>query len=264
MNKLLDVLELRNVSLTYDEGKSYIIKDFNLIIQDKPDQGQFLTLLGASGCGKSSILRFVSGLQKPTSGEIFFFEKPHTEQDRVGMVFQKYSSFPWLTVLENVELGLKIKGVSKKERKEKSMSMLEMVGLQDQHWKYAQYPTLSGGQLQRVAIARSLVSNPKILLLDEPFGALDIRTRLQMQELLCKLWVELSKTDEATTIILVTHDISEAVYLGDEIHIMGKAPSKIIDKIQVKLPLVRNREMKKLPYFKELVSQIEEKMMSFN
>jgi len=262
MSHLPNVLELKNISQTYDGGKSFIIKDLNLVIEDKINQGQFLVMLGPSGCGKSTLLRYAAGLQKPSSGEVLLFEKPRTEKDRVGMIFQKYSSFPWLTVLENVEIGLKLRGVSKKERREKAFAMLEKVGLKDQYWKYAQYPTLSGGQLQRVAIARSLLASPRILLLDEPFGALDIRTRLQMQENLCQLWTELSKKDEAVTFILVTHDISEAVYLADDIVILGKAPANIIETVHVDLPLERQRDMKRLPYFKETVARIEDKMLS--
>ncbi len=255
------IIELKDINQTYDNGKSYVIKDLNLLIVDKPQQGQFLTILGPSGCGKSTLLRYISGLQKPSSGEILLFGKPRTEKDHIGMIFQKYSSFPWLTVLENVELGLKLQGISKKERTERAMEMLKLVELQEHYWKYAQYPTLSGGQLQRVAIARSLVACPKILLFDEAFGALDIRTRLKMQESICKIWTNLSKSDEVITFILVTHDISEAVYLGDELIVMGKAPSKIIEKIKIDLPLERNYEMKRSNYFKETVNYLEDKML---
>ena len=255
------IINLHNISQTYDNGQSYVIKDLNLMIVDKPNQGQFLTMLGPSGCGKSSLLRYISGLQKPSSGDVLLFGKPRTEKDRVGMIFQKYSSFPWLTVLENVELGLKIQGISKKERKERAMEMLRLVELQDHHWKYAQYPSLSGGQLQRVAIARSLLACPKILLLDEPFSALDVKTRLKMQETLCRIWTNLSKTDETVTFLLVTHDINEAVYLGDEIVLMSNAPAQILERIQINLPLDRNYEMKRTDYFKSTVSYLEDKIM---
>lgn len=258
---LPDIIELKNISQSYDEGKTFIIDGLNLLIEDKPNQGQFLTILGASGSGKSTLLRYIAGLQKPTTGEILLFGKPRTEADHVGMIFQKYSSFPWLTVLENVELGLRLQGISKKDRTARAMEMLQLVGIQDQYRKYAQYPTLSGGQLQRVAIARSLLASPKLLLLDEPFSALDPKTRLQMQDMLAHLWTELSKKDETTTIILVTHDISEAVYLGDEIVIIGNAPAQIIDRLVVELPLERNREMKRSSYFKETVTTLEDRMM---
>jgi NitT/TauT family transport system ATP-binding protein len=192
------------------------------------------------------------------------FEKPRTKDDCVGMVFQQYSSFPWRTVLENVELGLELHGVSYKERRERAYEMLQMVELEKHMNKYAQYPTLSGGQLQRVTIARSLLASPKILLMDEPFGALDVKTRYNMQEKLLNIWKRLSKKEEATTIVMVTHDIPEAVYLSDEIVIMGKAPSRIVEKIKVDLPLDRNRDMKKTPYFMEMVAYIESKMFEMN
>src|SRR6218665_3239754 len=140
---LKNIIEIRNVSQSYDGGKTYVIKDFNLLIEDKPAQGQFIVLLGASGCGKSTILRYISGLQEPTSGEIFLYEKQLVSGQHVGMVFQQYSSFPWLTVLENVALGLEYQGLGKKERNEKAMEMLKLVGLQGHENKFAQYPTLS-------------------------------------------------------------------------------------------------------------------------
>ena len=260
--ELPDIVELKNISQSYDGGKSYVIKDLHFLIEDKPKQGQAVALLGPSGCGKSTLLRYIAGLQKPTDGEVMLYGNPRTDKDRVGMIFQKYSSFPWLTVLENVELGLKIQGIDKKTRKELAMNMLNAVGLADQHWKYAQYPTLSGGQLQRVAIARSLLASPKILLMDEPFGALDIKTRLQIQDMLNGLWLKLSLQEEQTTIIMVTHDIPEAVYLSDEIVIMSNAPAQIIHRIKVELPVDRRPEMKKLTYFKEMVAYITDIMMN--
>lgn len=253
---LKNIIELKNVSQSYDGGKSYVIKDFNLLIEDKPAQGQFIVLLGASGCGKSTILRYISGLQEPTSGEILLYEKKLVSGQHVGMVFQQYSSFPWLTVLENVALGLEYKGLDKKERNEKAMEMLKLVGLQGHENKFAQYPTLSGGQLQRVAIARSLLVNPDILLMDEPFGALDINTRLQMQELLLEIWHKIHPT-----IIFVTHDISEAVYLGDDIYLMKAPPSLITDQVHVDLPLNRNHDTKRQKRFVELVREVEDKMI---
>ena len=187
-SELKNIIELKNISQSYDDGKTFILKDFNLIIEDKPAQGQFVVILGMSGCGKSTVLRYIAGLQKPTSGEVKIHEKLRSENDRVGMIFQQYSSLPWLTVLENVAMGLEYKGVDKHEREAKAMDMIELVGLKGHEKKFAQYPTLSGGQLQRVAIGRSLLSNPDILLMDEPFGALDIKTRLQMQEMLEDIW----------------------------------------------------------------------------
>ena len=161
-----------------------------------------------------------------------------------------------MTVLENVGLGLKYKGISKAERDIKALDMIKMVGLEGHENKFAQYPTLSGGQLQRIAIARSLLANSDILLMDEPFGALDILTRLQMQDLLVSIWRKFQ-----STIIFVTHDISEAVYLADEIYIMKYAPSKIVEKITIDLHENRTRDTKRDPKYVELVYQVEDAMI---
>jgi NitT/TauT family transport system ATP-binding protein len=251
-----NLIELRGIHQYYDNGKIKIIQDLNLLIEDKPMQGQFACILGMSGCGKSTLLRYIAGLQKPTGGTVLVKGVPVDAKNRVSMVFQQYSSLPWMSVLDNVSLGLRFQGVSKKERDEKAMEMIKLVGLEGHHTKYAQYPRLSGGQLQRVAIARSLMSNPEILLMDEPFGALDIKTRLQMQDLLINIWEKFNPT-----ILFVTHDIQEAVYLGDDIFIMSHAPSRIVKKISVDLPFQRTRETKRLPRFNELVHEVEDAMM---
>jgi NitT/TauT family transport system ATP-binding protein len=254
--ELPDIIELKNISQSYDGGKSFVIQDFNLLIEDKPNQGQFVILLGPSGCGKSTILRYIAGLQQPTSGQVLIDGVPRADKDRIGMVFQQYSSFPWMTVLENVALGLEFKNISKKDREEQAMEMIKVVGLEGHENKFAQYPRLSGGQLQRVAIARSLLVNSRILLMDEPFGALDTRTRLHMQDFLIDVWQKVKPT-----IILVTHDISEAVYLGDDIYIQSIAPSNISSHIGVDLPFDRGREIKRDAHFMDLVYKIEDKMM---
>ncbi|MBK8623615.1 MAG: ABC transporter ATP-binding protein [Saprospiraceae bacterium] len=253
---LQNIIELRNVSQSYDNGQNWIIKDFNLVIEDKPGQGQFAIILGMSGCGKSTILRYIAGLQKPTEGEILIHGKPLDDKNRISMVFQQYSSLPWMTVLENVALALEFKGISKKEREEKAMEMIKIVGLEGHEKKYAMYPTLSGGQLQRVAIARSVLANPEILLMDEPFGALDVKTRIAMQELLAELWNRFH-----STIIFVTHDISEAVYLGDDIYIMKYAPSRIVSHIPVQLPLHRDRSIKRDVEYTKIVHHVEDLMI---
>lgn len=258
-----DVIELRGVEKSYGEGdkKKVIIKDFNFLIERYKDdsnkkEGQFKTILGPSGCGKSSVLRMIAGLDEPTDGEVFIDEKPINDNPNIGMVFQKYSNFPWYTVLENVALGLKFKGISKKERNEQAMEMIKLVGLEGHENKYAQYPTLSGGQLQRIAIARSLVASPNVLLMDEPFGALDVKTRLQMQDLLVEIYESIKPT-----IVFVTHDIQEAVYLSDDIYIMGKAPSKFIMHYDINLPAER-KGIKRDPKFMRIVERIEDYMMT--
>jgi NitT/TauT family transport system ATP-binding protein len=254
--ELPDIIELREVKQSYGD-KAPIIKGLNLLIEDKPNQGQFIVILGRSGCGKSTILRFIAGLERPTEGKVLIYGKERTPKDRVGMVFQQYSSFPWMSVLDNVALGLQYQGVPRKKRREQAMEIIVKVGLEGHEDKYAQYPTLSGGQLQRVAIARSLLYESKILLMDEPFGALDIETRLQMQELLAKIWVEIDPT-----IVFVTHDIPEAVYLGDDIYIMGGNPSNIMEKFVSPLPLERNKSMKREISFQNKVNEIEDYMLN--
>ena len=229
----------------------------NLIIEDKPNQGQFVVLLGRSGCGKSTLLRYIAGLQTPTSGEVLIYTKPRTKDTRISMVFQQYSSLPWLSVFDNVALGLKFTNISKKERKEKVQEMIKLVGLEGHEDKYAKYPNLSGGQLQRIAIARSLLANPQILLMDEPFGALDINTRLSMQDMLRNIWRRLEDT-----IVFVTHDITEAVYLADEVHILSCNPAQIVERIQIDLPFNRERSIKRDRKFIDLVYMIEDKMVN--
>lgn len=251
-----NIIELRNIGQSYDGGNNWIIKGLDMLIEDKPDQGQFVVLLGASGSGKSTLLRYIAGLQTPTEGEVLIKGKPVSDKQRVSMVFQEYSSLPWMTVLDNVGLALNYKGISKKERYARSMEMIELVGLAGHEKKYAQYPALSGGQLQRVAIARSLIANPEIVLMDEPFGALDIRTRIQMQDMLIDLWARFH-----STIIFVTHDINEAVYLADDIFIMKSPPSKIVEHIDIDLPIRRDRSTKRDAHFTELVHQVEDTMI---
>lgn len=252
-----NIIVLRNISQSYDGGQSWIIKDLDFMIEDKPDQGQFVVILGMSGSGKSTLLRYIAGLQKPTRGDVLINGKPVDESQRVSMVFQQYSSLPWMTVLENVGLALQFQGVKKKERDEKAMELIKLVGLEGHQHKYAQYPSLSGGQLQRVAIARSLLANPRILLMDEPFGALDVKTRLSMQDLLSGIWHKFQ-----STIVFVTHDISEAVYLGDDIYILKSQPSKIVEHIKIDLPLERNRLVKRNKHYVELVHHVEDKMVA--
>jgi NitT/TauT family transport system ATP-binding protein len=254
--ELKDIIELRDVSQTYDNGKTYIIKDLNLLIEDKPDQGQFVVILGESGCGKSTILRYIAGLQTPSSGEVLIHERIRSNE-AISMVFQQYSSLPWRTVLQNIMLPLEIKGVDRKEAREKAMEMVKTVGLVGHEKKFAQYPILSGGQLQRVAIARSLISNPEIILMDEPFGALDTNTRFKMQLMLAELWDNLQ-----CTIIFVTHDIQEAVFLGDDIYILSVNPAQFVSHISVDLPFHRDRQTKRSKRFGELVQEVEDALLT--
>jgi len=251
-----NIIELRGIKQTYDEGRVKIIENLDFLVENKPDQGQFVVILGMSGSGKSTLLRYMAGLQDPTAGKVLVNNKPPSKTNRVSMVFQQYSSLPWMTVLENVGLALKFKGLSKKEINEKSMEIIELVGLAGHEHKFAQYPKLSGGQLQRVAIARSLLANSQILLMDEPFGALDVKTRIQMQDLLVNIWNKYHPT-----IVFVTHDISEAVFLADDIYIMKSAPSRFVEHIHVDLPLSRGRAIKREARYIELVQHVEDVMV---
>ena len=253
---LPNVIELRGIVQRYPGLAQPIIEGLDLLIEDKPMQGQFAVLLGMSGSGKSTLLRYIAGLQKPTEGTVLVKGQPVGRDNRVSMIFQQYSSLPWLSVLDNVALALQYQGIEKAERERKAREMIELVGLAGHEDKYAQYPILSGGQLQRVAIARSLMANPDILLMDEPFGALDVKTRLQMQDLLLSIWERFSPT-----VVFVTHDIQEAVYLGDDIFILGHAPSQIVRHIKVDLPFSRSRDTKRLPRFDALVHEVEDAMM---
>lgn len=251
-----NIIELCDIGQSYDGGNNWIMKDLEFIVEDKPAQGQFVVILGMSGSGKSTLLRYIAGLQKPTEGKVLINGNPVSRDTRVSMVFQQYSSLPWMSVLDNVGLALRYKGVSKKERDERAMEIIKDVGLEGHEKKFAMYPTLSGGQLQRVAIARSLLANPDILLMDEPFGALDIRTRLQMQDLLSSLWEKFH-----STIVFVTHDISEAVYLGDDIYILKAPPAKFVEHIKVDLPLKRNRNTKRDQRYTDMVHHVEDMMI---
>jgi NitT/TauT family transport system ATP-binding protein len=253
---LPDVVELRNCTQTYPGLTTPIIQDLNFLVEDRPDQGQFAVILGPSGCGKSTTLRWIAGLQAPTKGDVFIKGRPRQPTDIIGMVFQQYSSFPWLSVLDNVMLGLKIRGVPRAEAEQRAVNALAQVGLTGHEKKFAKLPDMSGGQLQRVAIARSLVVNPEILLMDEPFGALDTNTRFRAQLLLAELWERLQ-----STIIFVTHDIQEAVFLADDIYIMSANPGRIVNHLHVDLPLHRDRSTKRSPHYIELVNELEDRML---
>lgn len=251
---LPDIIEFRGVSQVY--GKKVVLSGLNLLIEDIPNQGQFVVLVGKSGCGKSTLLRYLNRLQTPTAGEVLVRGKPLEEAGAISTVFQDYSSFPWYTVLQNVELPLRLQGVSRKERRLRAMDMIAKVGLSGHEQKYARAPLLSGGQLQRVAIARSLITNPDIILMDEPFGALDGITRYEMQMLLIELW----KTSQST-IVFVTHDYQEAIFLGDDVYVLDPRTGKIGTHIHVDLPFDRSMATKHEPRFAQLVLQLEEALL---
>jgi NitT/TauT family transport system ATP-binding protein len=255
VNHTTDIINLVNISQVYSDQTppNVVFKDFNLDIKDIKDRGQFITIMGKSGCGKSTLLRYISGLQEPTSGEVYIYGKKRTSKDRIPMVFQQYTSFEWKTVLQNVALPLILKGVSKNEANERAMDMIKVVGLAGHEDKWAKYPILSGGQLQRVAIARNLVVNPQILLMDEPFGALDTVTRKQIQLFLRSIF-EHAKLDP--TVVFVTHSESEAVFLSSDIFILDSGPANIKHHFQIDLPEIRDESVRYSTQFTEYVNKL--------
>jgi ABC-type nitrate/sulfonate/bicarbonate transport system ATPase subunit len=224
-------LGLRFKSRTGDDVIA--LNNLSMKIEDK----QFAVIVGPSGCGKSSLLDIIAGLKEPSAGQCALDGKviggPGAER---GMVFQNYSLFPWLTVLKNVEFGLSLKNVSAKERVERARYYVNAVGLAG--FENAYPKQLSGGMKQRVAIARSLANDPEILLMDEPFGALDSQTRTVMQELLLGVWEKNQKT-----VLFVTHDIDEALFLGEKIYVMSARPGRIIDTISVEFTHPRHYDL---------------------
>jgi len=231
-------LRMNDVGVTYVDRtgkKTEAVKEITLDIDDKPNVGEIVVFLGPSGCGKSTILKAVAGILPPTRGEILMNGEPVTDvgRDR-GMVFQAYTSFGWLTVKDNVEYGLRLRGVPKKEREKESSKYLNSVGLAEFADHYPK--DLSGGMKQRVAIARTLINKPQLVLMDEPFGALDPQTRWGMQSLL----LDVSRTED-NTILFVTHDVSEAVYLADSIYVLAPRPTKILHRVDV--PFFNERDI---------------------
>jgi NitT/TauT family transport system ATP-binding protein len=200
--------------------------------------GRFVVLVGPSGCGKSTLLMMLAGLRQQTSGTILVNGAPMGEPDpnRVGVVFQEASLFPWLTAEENVEFPLALRGIAKGERRAKAEEMLKLVGLEGFGKRHPH--ELSGGMKQRVSIARGLVQDPPVLLMDEPFAALDEQTRMTMGDELLRIWAATGKT-----VVFVTHSLTEAVYLADEVAVMSARPGRIIDLLQVQLPRPRTYEM---------------------
>lgn len=256
------VVTFNHVTKTYNSGQPNAftaIKNVTFVVEDLPDKGEFVCVLGPSGCGKSTILRLIAGLepQHPaTTGELLVFGQPviGPGADR-GMVFQDYTSFDHRTVLENVTFGLECAGVPRRERFELGREWIAKVGLnvaKDQN----KFPhELSGGMRQRVAIARTLILRPRIILMDEPFGALDPNTRCNMQDLLVKLWKEVQ-----ATVFFITHSIEEAVFLGDRVYIMSNSPGTILEEMKVEPPDRPAQAMLSLPRFLDTVHYIRDKI----
>ncbi len=253
------VVEFRKVTKTYGEGPNAhtAIRDVTFTVEDKLDHGEFVPILGPSGCGKSTILRMIAGLSPqhpPTTGQALVFGKPveRAGPDR-GMVFQDYTSFDHLSVVDNIAFGLECRGVPLKERREQALMWIEKVGL-NKDTDAGKYPhQLSGGMRQRVAIARTLILQPRIILMDEPFGALDPGTRYAMQDLLIKLWRE-----QQATVFFITHSIEEAVFLGDRLLIMSRAPGTILHQIPLPHANRPAREQQRDPEFLGMVFKVRD------
>jgi NitT/TauT family transport system ATP-binding protein len=229
-------LQVDKVSLRYQSPNGSTFTALEQVSFEVPDQ-QFAVLVGPSGCGKSSLLYLTAGLAEPTEGEIYVggqqVQGPGADR---GMVFQGYTLFPWLTVRQNIEFGLKRRNMPARQRKEIVDYYLNEVGLAPFADNFAKQ--LSGGMMQRVAIARALANDPQILLMDEPFGALDSQTRLQMQQLLLRVWGNSKKT-----VLFVTHDIDEAILLGDRVYVMGAKPGRIKKILDVPIDRPRTLDM---------------------
>lgn len=254
------VVEFNGVTKTFNAGtpQTYTaIRDVTFAVPDRPDRGEFVAILGPSGCGKSTVLRLIAGLRPhhpPSQGTVLVDGQPVAGPgaDR-GVVFQDYTSFDNRTVLDNVAFGLECQGVAKGERHDKARSWIEKVGLDVERDQYKYPHQLSGGMRQRVAIARTLILSPRIILMDEPFGALDPGTRLKMQDLLIRMW-----RDIEASVFFVTHSIEEAVYLGDRVYILSSSPGTLLREIEVPPPDRPAKDMQREPEFVDLVFDIRD------
>jgi NitT/TauT family transport system ATP-binding protein len=244
-------IELKGVTKAYtgpEGGSVHALGPVDLRIEP----GSFVSVVGPSGCGKSTLLRLVAGLEMPNEGIMQRYGAPlDGPSHEVGIVFQEHVLFPWTTVLENVLLPADVLALPKAASRERAMRLLEMTGLGD--FASLRPQMLSGGMKQRAAFCRAMLSDPRLLLLDEPFGALDALTREEMSLELSRLWQELGRTA-----LLITHDIEEAILLGDRVLIMSERPGTIRADIPVDLPRARNAETIKLPRFQEIKNQVRD------
>ncbi len=242
-NQLL--VELKNVGKVYPTG-TIAVKDANLEV----GQGEFVCFVGPSGCGKSTIFNMITGLTEPTEGHMSILQttpKEARKHNEIAFVFQEHTLLPWSNLLENVMLPLKLRGVPKKQRVEEGERVLELVGLKD--YTKALPRQLSGGMKMRVSIARALVSRPKLLLMDEPFGALDEITRQTLQDELLKIW----QKDKRMSVLFITHNVFEAVFLSTKVVVMTPRPGKISKIIDIPVPFPRTEEFRSAHEFSELV-----------
>ena len=249
----MSALSIQQVSRTFENprgGQTQALLPVDFDVRDN----DFVTILGPSGCGKSTLLRIVAGLDTPSGGRVLLDGQPVAGPgaDR-GMVFQSYTLFPWLTIEQNVRFGLRERGMSTAEQKERSDFFIARVGLRGFEHHYPKQ--LSGGMQQRTAIARALANDPKILLLDEPFGALDNQTRVLMQELLLGIWEQAQKT-----VMFITHDIDEAIFMASRVVVMSARPGRIKAELPVDFPHPRSYTVKTSPEFMALKARLTEEI----
>jgi NitT/TauT family transport system ATP-binding protein len=228
-------LEIVDLSKTFSgkgaEESVQVLDRIQLTIEN----GRFISIIGPSGCGKTTLLRLVAGLEQASTGKVLMDGKELFQgSEEVGMVFQEYALFPWRTTLQNIEMGLEIKGIEKEKRHSTAMEYIKTFDLNEFGNRYPK--ELSGGMKQRVAIARTLIMNPRVVLMDEPFGSLDSQTRNTLQEFLLRIWQK-----RGETILFVTHNVDEAVFLSDQIVILSRRPTRIVKILDVELPRPRDR-----------------------
>ena len=242
----IEVDDLSHVYAGADGGVAALV-DITMSV----GQGRFVVIVGPSGCGKTSLLMMLACLRQPTQCGILCLGRPIPQPDpqRVGVVFQEASLFPWLSTLDNIEFPLSLRGMPREERRRRSSAMLSLVGLEGFGERYPH--ELSGGMKQRVSIARGLVQDPPLLLMDEPFAALDEQTRMTMGHELLRIWSTTKKT-----VVFITHSLTEAVYLADEVLVMSARPGRIIDHIEVTLPRPRSYDMMATQTFGQLRDRI--------
>jgi len=248
MNPMSDFgLRCQGISKTYQTKQDAILalKDVSFGVHEL----EFVCIVGPSGCGKTTLLKMIAGLLEPTSGQIIFNSDLSNHQQRTALIFQEHGLFPWMTILDNVGFGLETKGMGRNQRRDQVLPLIEKIGLASfiNHFPHE----LSMGMRQRVGIARAFVSNPQILLMDEPFGSLDAQTKLLLQEELLRVW-----RDDQKSVVYVTHDIEEALFLGDRVLVMTARPGHIREEIHV--PFIRPRDLsiKEQPEFVEMKGHI--------
>ena len=252
-------LEIKNLCKTYVDSEEQQIVQALINVNLSVMNGEFLSIIGPSGCGKTTLLRIIAGLEQHTTGEVLINGEQLTEPwSRVGFVFQEYALFPWRSVSENIEFGLEIKNVPKQDRRQRALEYIHKFGIDGFEDKYPK--ELSGGMKQRVAIARTLINNPSMILMDEPFGSLDSQTRNTMQEFLLNIWQNLNRT-----ILFVTHNIDEAVFLSNRVIGLSKRPGSIKFSLEIAIPMPRDRTSSEFnQYRKEILNFLHRERSSSN